>query len=87
MLVGDADDLAAALEALDTALEEGEAAAADDPAAVLRAAFNDRAAAATAKPRRARGGGRGSDATGYTGDVDQDPDADQDMTVGHGMAT
>src|SRR3954464_7464503 len=43
VLVGDADDVAAALEALDTALEEGEAAAADDPAAVLRAAFNDRA--------------------------------------------
>ena len=43
VLVGDADDLAAALKALDTALEEGEAAAADDPAAVLRAAFNDRA--------------------------------------------
>ena len=39
VLVGDADDLAAALKALDTALEEGEAAAADDPAAVLRAAF------------------------------------------------
>ena len=43
VLVGDADDVAAALKALDTALEEGEAAAADDPAAVLRAAFNDRA--------------------------------------------
>ena len=52
VLVGDADDLAAALKALDTALEEGEAAAADDPAAVLRAAFNDRAAAAR-EPRRA----------------------------------
>ena len=51
MLVGDADDVAAALEALDTALEEGEAAAADDPAAVLRAAFNDRASGA----RRRRG--------------------------------
>ncbi len=53
VLVGDADDLAAALKALDTALEEGEAAAADDPAAVLRAAFNDRAAAAAASLRRA----------------------------------
>ena len=90
VLVGDADDLAAALKALDTALEEGEAAAADDPAAVLRAAFNDRAAAATASAAslgEQEEEGVGSDATGYTGDVDQDRDADQDMTVGHGMAT
>ena len=87
VLVGDADDVAAALEALDTALEEGEAAAADDPAAVLRAAFNDWAAAATASLGEQEEEGVGSDATGYTGDVDQDRDADQDMTVGHGMAT
>jgi hypothetical protein len=86
VLVGDADDVAAALEALDTALEEGEAAAADDPAAVLRAAFNDRAAAAASLGEQEEAG-VGSDATGYTGDVDQDRDADQDMTAGHGMAT
>jgi hypothetical protein len=96
VLVGDADDLAAALKALDTALEEGEAAAADDPAAVLRAAFNDRAAAAAAAEAslgEQEEEGVGSDATGYSGDVDQDRDADQDrgadqdMTAGHGMAT
>ena len=68
VLVGDADDVAAALEALDTALEEGEAAAADDPAAVLRAAFNDRAVrrspARGTSPARPRWRGSGEVLTG-----------------------
>jgi hypothetical protein len=86
VLVGDAGDVVAALEALDTALEAADAGA-DDPAAVLRAAFRDRAAGPATSRAHEVADDVGYDASGYTDLLDADRDVDQDTTANQGMAT
>jgi hypothetical protein len=83
VLVGDARDVVAPL---DTALEAG-AAAAEDAAAVLRAAFGDRAAGAAADHAQDAAADVGYDASGYTAPLDADRDVDQGTAAGRGMST
>jgi hypothetical protein len=77
VLEGDAADVVAALQAFDRD--------ADDPVAALRAAYDERAAAAAAGLANEDTDG-GAD--GHVDvDVDQDRDTGQDMTAGQGMGT
>ena len=81
VLGGDSADVVAALRAFDPD--------ADDPVATLRAAFDERAAAAAAGHADEDAGvgvdAAGHDVDGY--DVDADHDSNQDLATGRGIGT